>query len=116
MDRTQASVHTVYMAAVKHFLRHWRKFKGYTLEQVADRIGTTHATLSRIETGKMPYNEPMLEALAEIYGTEPASLLMRDPTDPEGMWSIWDQLNPSERVQAVQVLKVIQGGRTGTEG
>lgn len=112
-----------------HYLRAWRLSNGLTLAQAAERverlsesraiadpharpIGMTHATLSRIERGKIPYNQVLLEHLAEIYRTDRASLIMRDPSDAEGMWSIWEQLKPVERAQAVEAMKAIH--RTGT--
>lgn len=107
----------------RHFLRAWRKSQDLTLEQVAERVmllgaerrdalddplssprSMTHATLSRIERGKQPYNQPLLEILADIYMTDPASLLMRDPSDPEGIWSIWDRLKPAQRQAAMAML------------
>lgn len=114
-----------------HFLREWRKHRELTLEQVAERVeilsqawadaetGTraismTHATLSRIERGKMPYNQHLIELLAEIYQTNIASLLIRDPSDPDGLWSIYDSLAPVERRQVVEIAKTLH--RTGTGG
>jgi hypothetical protein len=41
--------------------------------------------------GLQPYNQELLEALAELYRTDPASLIMRNPADPDAMWSLWDQ-------------------------
>ena len=111
-----------------HYLRQWRKAVGLTLEQAADRveraaearadadpstrpIGMTHATLSRIERGKLPYNQVLLELLAQVYRIDRASLIMRDPSDPDGLWSIWEQLKPRERAQAVEVLKALHRTR-----
>ena len=53
------------------FIRNWRAHRNLTLAQLAQRIGTTHATLSRIERGLQPYNQPLLEALAEARGVAP---------------------------------------------
>lgn len=118
--------------AARHYLRAWREHRDFTLEDVAERVGLlgearresgdslnapasiTHASLSRIERGLQPYNQVLLELLAEIYQTDLASLLMRDPGDPEGLWSIHDQLRPVERRQVVEIAKTIQ--RTGTDG
>jgi uncharacterized protein with HEPN domain len=36
-----------------------------------------------------------------------ASLLMRDPTDPEAMWSIWENALPAERRQIEELAKVV---------
>jgi transcriptional regulator with XRE-family HTH domain len=94
------------------FIREWRQSRGLTLQQLANRIGMTHASLSRIERGLQPYSQPLLEALADALQTEPASLLMRNPTDPEGIWSIWDQAKPGERRQIVEIARTLI--RTGT--
>lgn len=126
-------VHHAYMAKTKtapHFLRQWRKRSGFSLERVAEKVALlsaewaadgeqravtmTHATLSRIERGKLPYNQHLLELLADIYQTTPASLLVRDPSDPDGLWSIYDKLSPVERHQAVELIKTLK--RTGTGG
>lgn len=67
------------------------------MEQVADHLHMSHSQLSRIETFKQPYNQELLEALAELYMCDVVDLLIRDPSDPEGMWTIWDQAKPGER-------------------
>lgn len=101
------------MAGTKRiFLREWREHRGLTLVQAAERVGVTHGFLSKVERGKRNYTQELLEALAEAYRTDPASLLMRNPTDPEGIWSIWDQIPPSERPRAIDVLRALT--RTGT--
>jgi transcriptional regulator with XRE-family HTH domain len=90
------------------YIRAWRKKAGLTLERLADRIGTTHASLSRVERGLQPYDQPLLEALAnELTGGDVASLLMRDPSDPEGIWSIWDKAKPGERRMIVEIAKTL---------
>ena len=111
-----------------HFFRAWRKESGLTLAQAADRIerasearadagplarpfSMTHATLSRIERGRLPYGQGLLEVLAEVYRTDRASLIMRDPSEPEGLWSIWEQLQPLERREAVAVIKALRTAR-----
>lgn len=96
------------------FIRQWREYRGKTLEQLADAIGITHASLSRIERGLQPYSQAILEAIAEALMTDVPSLLMRDPSDPDGMWSIWDQAKPGERQMIVEVAKTIV--KTGTGG
>lgn len=115
----------------RHFLREWRQHRGFSLERVAEQVeaisaerliadpdhrtmSMTHATLSRIERGLIPYNQHLLEVLADIYQTDCASLIMRDPSAPDAIWSIWEQLRPPERVQMVEIgkalLKAARGG------
>lgn len=117
----------------KHYLREWRKAAGLSLQGVRDKaealfsdrvvaegeevdlnkIGLSHSTLSRIESFKVPYNQRLLEVLAEVYGTDVPSLIMRNPDDPEGIWSIYDQIPASQRVVA---LRMLSGLKTGTDG
>ena len=47
-------------------LKAWRRFRGLTLGSLAAAVGTTQATLSRIETGKMQGRPSLWRALAEI--------------------------------------------------
>jgi transcriptional regulator with XRE-family HTH domain len=89
------------------YIRAWREHRHLTLEQLADRIGITHASLSRIERGLQDYTQKHLEALAEALDTDAASLLMRNPGDPEAIWSVWDQAKQAQRPQLIEVLKTL---------
>ena len=80
-----------------HFLREWREHRGYTLEQAGEAVGISHAQLGRIERRLQPYNQGLLEALADLYRTDPASLVMRNPLADDAMWSLWDQAKEGER-------------------
>lgn len=88
--------------SARHFLRQWRKFRGYTLEQAAERVGMTHQNLGKIERGRVPYNETLLDILADVYRTDKGSLIMRDPSRHDPLWSIYDQLAPPERQRLVE--------------
>lgn len=98
----------------RHFIRAWRKHRGLTLEQLAERIGMSHQNLGKIERGLVPYNQVLLEALSEELRCDPRDLIMRDPTQPESIWSIWEQLSVPERAQATEIVKALK--RTGTGG
>ncbi len=62
------------------FIRAWRKYRGHTLETLAEQIGMIHASLSRIERGEQPYTQDSLELLADALKCEPADLLALDPS------------------------------------
>ena len=94
------------------FIRQWRNHRGLTQERLASRLGMSKTQLSRIEISEQPYSQDFLEACAEELQTEPASLLMRDPGDPEAIWSVWDLANPGERRQIVEIAKTLI--KTGT--
>jgi transcriptional regulator with XRE-family HTH domain len=95
-------------------MRQWREYKDMTLEAVGEAVNLSHAQLGRIERGLQPYNQELLEALADLYGTTPASLLMRDPTQPDSMWSLWDQAKEAERQETEKFLEFRVRTRTGT--
>lgn len=61
--------------------------------------------LSNIENGKTGYNQATLEALAEALQCDPADLLMRNPADPEGIWSLWETAKPAQRKQILGIIK-----------
>src|SRR5690348_11058985 len=95
------------LCMTRHFLRAWRKHRGKTLEQVAEHLHMSHSQLSRIETFKQPYNQELLEALAELYVCDVVDLLIRDPADPEGMWSLWETAKPGQRRQIRELAEVV---------
>ena len=90
------------------FIRQWREFRGLSQERLAERIGKSPGLLSQIENAKGPYTQETLEAIAAALGCEPVDLLVRDPSDPEGIWTVWEALAAPERHQAIEHLKIIK--------
>lgn len=95
------------MARHKTYLRQWRNKSGKTLEQVADHLHMSHSQLSRIERGKQPYNQELLEELADLYMCDVVDLLIRDPSEPESMWTLWERAKPGERRQIRSVAEAL---------
>lgn len=89
------------------FFRQWRLHRHLTLEALAERIGMTHASVSRIERGLQKWDQEFLERAADALSCEPADLLVRDPSDPDGIWSLWDQAEPGTRKQIVEITKTL---------
>ena len=120
--------------SASHYLRAWRKHAGLTLEQAAERIENlaeqrggvgpegrtmtmTHQNLGKIERGKVPYNEHLLELLAEIYQTDLASLLMRDPAASGEVWSVWERAQKLDGPKRAKVIAYMDGlSATGSDG
>jgi transcriptional regulator with XRE-family HTH domain len=94
------------------FFRQWRQHRQLSQERLAERLDTSVASVSRIETGRQPYTQDYLEALAGALQTDPASLLMRDPGDPEAIWSIWDNAKQGEKKKILDMARSIV--KTGT--
>lgn len=96
------------------FIRQWRNHRGYSLDQLAERVPMDKGNLSKIERGLLPYNQELLERLADALMTDPASLLMRDPTSPNAIWSIWERASPGVRLQIESVAEaLVKSAKTG---
>ena len=98
----------MHMRLQRHFIRQWRKAKGWTQERLAEASDVPQYEISRVENGKKPYDEELLERIALAMNVTPADLIMRDPSDPEGLWSIYDQLSDSQRTELVEIAQVMK--------
>jgi transcriptional regulator with XRE-family HTH domain len=87
------------------FIRQWRKHRGLTIEKLAERSGMSNGNLSNIERGKTGYNQETLEAIAEALQCSPADLIMRDPSDPSAIWSLWDSAKPAQQQQIIGIIE-----------
>jgi transcriptional regulator with XRE-family HTH domain len=96
------------------YLKQWREHRGLSQQRLAERIDTSKGYISDLERGKRRYNQDMLEMLADALNCEPADLLMRDPSDPSGIWSVWDGIPKTERPKIVAVICAMLGDKTGT--
>lgn len=94
------------------YIAQWREHRNLTQEQLAARLDMTQSHLSMLENGRRGYTQETLEAIANALQTDVASLLMRDPTDPDAIWSIWDNAKPGERRMIVDIAKTVT--KTGT--
>lgn len=91
----------------RHFIKAWRKHRGYTQEKLSEMIGISRPYLAQIETGARDYSQDLLEALSEALRCEPADLIMRDPSQQELLWTIYDQLSPVQREQFLEMATPI---------
>jgi transcriptional regulator with XRE-family HTH domain len=99
------------------FLREWRLHRGYTQDRLAELAEISKPYLSQLETGKRQYSQDLLEHLADALRCGPSDLLNVDPSKGEdAIWSIYETLDPLQRRQVAQMLRVIQGDKSGTEG
>lgn len=58
-------------------IREFRKLRGLTLKELADRISTTPQTVQRLETANMTVSTDWLEKIANALSIEPADLIAR---------------------------------------
>lgn len=95
------------------FLKEWRKFRGLTQEQLAERVGMAVSNISQLEQGRQGYSQEGLEAFADALNCDPGQILNVDPTKGDAIWSIWEQAAPVQRQQIVEIARTITR-KTGT--
>ncbi|MBV8661479.1 MAG: helix-turn-helix transcriptional regulator [Hyphomicrobiales bacterium] len=61
------------------FFREWRKYRGLTQEQAAERMGILQGTLSKTERGEIRYTQDFLESASAAYGCDQGALLSINP-------------------------------------
>jgi DNA-binding Xre family transcriptional regulator len=88
------------------FMRAWREFRNKTLEEMAEKCGKTYSQLSKIETGKQPYSQQILEAYARHLGCSVIDLLARRPQDDETLLGMWPRLNHEAREMLLAAAKI----------
>lgn len=87
-------------------LKEWRNFRGLTQERLASRAGVTQGLISQLENDRTDYSGEVLAALADALGCTPADLLIRNPTQPDAVWSIMDNLRSATPEEREQVRRV----------
>jgi transcriptional regulator with XRE-family HTH domain len=97
------------------FLKEWRTHRGLTQQQLADRLDTTKSVISALENGKQRWNQDIVELAAEALNCEPADLIVRDPTAPDAIWSIWERVPPQNRDLAARTLEAFTAPRSGKQ-
>src|SRR3954471_10948360 len=88
-----------------HFVAAWRKHCGWTQDRLAERLGISKSSISRIEHGHQPYSQDFLQACADLFGCEPADIISRDPAEPEDVWSAWQAVPNGDRPRVLAAIK-----------
>lgn len=90
------------------FIRAWRAYRGLTIERLSERTDISVASLSRIESGRQPYNQGQIEAIADALNCKPADLLGFDPaTFDYDTWQVIEGAKPDQRLQIERVIRAI---------
>lgn len=61
------------------YIRAWRKERGMTMMELAEKADIDQGHLSKLERGLLPYNQPNLERLATALSVTTAVLIERGP-------------------------------------
>lgn len=89
------------------FLKEWREHAGLTQEQLAERMGTTKATISRIENLARDPQLGFLEAAAEALSCSVSDILSRSPNHPTAD-QLLQSLSESQRNQVIDFMEFVK--------
>ena len=88
-------------ADMKNRIREHRKARGWTVEQLAEMVGTSKGHLSDIETGKREASVPMLRAIGQALGISEVEMF---PGDDQLLQLMHDfsRLSPEDKLAVVR--------------
>lgn len=99
----------------RYFFKEWRKYRGMTQEELAEKIGVTPPSISQLERGLQGFTDSTLVTLSQALACKPGDLLMRNPLDQDAPWSIWDTVKSSEPGKRAAIVAVVETMlKTGT--
>lgn len=100
----------------KHYIRQWRKKRGLTQAQLADRMESepgvrllSHATVSNIEAGKQSPTLEQLYAFAEALDVSVSMLLENNPQKDGEIVDLLARINEANRPRIIAILKAAIG-------
>jgi transcriptional regulator with XRE-family HTH domain len=96
----------------KTFIRAWREYREMSQEELAYKVGEylreagisekgySYASIGRIENGRMPYSQPIMEGIADALGVTVATLIAEPPPqegeemppDRETLIKLWNDV------------------------
>jgi transcriptional regulator with XRE-family HTH domain len=94
-------------------LRAWRLHRKLTLEELAERVGTTAGVIHYLEEGTRGLSAKWLRKLAPALDTTPGYLLDLKPEEvPADIIDLWSHISDREKPRARRVLETF---KTGTD-
>jgi len=97
---------------VRTYFKEWRDWKGWSQQELADRIGTSKQTVSRVETGERDWGKGYLEAFAHVIGCpNPTDPITRPPNAPITLDDMVRDLPVEKRTQVIDFIEFVKTGR-----
>lgn len=99
------------------FIRAWRERRKMSQEELAEKVGDyllesgisdkgySYASIGRIENGRMPYSQPIMEGISQALGVPVATLIAQPPPeegedpppDQETLLRLWKDVHRAVR-------------------
>ncbi|MCW5720845.1 MAG: helix-turn-helix transcriptional regulator [Devosia sp.] len=98
-----------------YFFRAWRRHRGLTQEQLAERVDMSVSSISQLETGKQGFSDDTLLALADALSCEPGDLLSRDPALEAQVAALLKLIEKKDAQASVMAFLNALPDKTGTD-
>lgn len=93
---------------IRTYFKEWREWKGWTQQELADRLETTTATVSRIENGARDWSKGYLESFSHVIGCEdPTDPITRPPYGPEPIIKLLRSASPEKQAEALRIVEAL---------
>lgn len=105
-----------------HFAAQWRIFKRWSQQDLADRLGVSDSTITRLESGESELRPKMLRKMSKIFGVSRAAILevdpLKTPSETAEILELLPRIDAARRRQAVEILKtfIAEDGEDTSEG
>ncbi|MES0218028.1 helix-turn-helix domain-containing protein [Mesorhizobium sp. C280B] len=103
-DNFSMAANPANQAQTTYFFREWRKHRGLTQEELADKVGLRAPSISQLENGKQGFTDSTLAAIAKALDCRPGDLLLWGPDKVEPLTA---PIRDDQEILAV--LKRIEG-------
>lgn len=84
-------------------LKRLREAKGWSQQDLADKMGTTDVTVSRNESGRQNWSQEFLQEAAKQIGCHWVDLL---PPLPGTILEAWASVPPEDRKRAIEAVRL----------
>jgi len=91
---------------VRTYFKEWREWKGWTQQELADRMETTKQTVSRVESGKRPWSKDYLESFSYVIGCpRPEDPITCPPGTPRTLDDMLRDAPPEVRQEVIEFVR-----------
>jgi transcriptional regulator with XRE-family HTH domain len=87
------------------YIREWRLERGHSQEELADIVGVTQETISKLERGKFDYTQGTLEAIADALHCTVGQLTDHNPEMDGALVKLAREIPKEHETQAADILR-----------
>lgn len=92
-------------------LKQWRKFRGLSVEKLAELSGVSPGQISLLEQNKAGYSDESLVKLADALQCTRGEILDVDPMKGRPILSLWEEADAETRNQIETVARALVAAR-----